>query len=80
MSALLWLLFRCATRGDDADTLPATLSHLHMLAHDPGVDGIVREACERLARQWTGELQTRHHTPAAAGLAQPPAVDRPELH
>jgi hypothetical protein len=63
-SALLWLLFHCAAGEPDAGTWRAALSHLRMVAANPGADPMLRVTCERLA---------------ASALPQRPA-ERRDLH
>lgn len=60
VSALLWLLYRCAVSPQDDDVRRAAWEHLQSLADDPALDRGMRDTCGRLAQHWLLELRTRH--------------------
>ena len=63
VSALIYLLARCARRPGDGASAQLALDHLGMLARNVEANALLRQTAARLADQW-------RHRPDAADVAQ----------
>lgn len=73
LSALLFLLSRCACRPGDRAAARLALEHLELLGRNPEAPLLVRRTAERVAMQW------RHEAEWPADAEQPPCGCR-RLH
>lgn len=64
LSALLFLLTRCASRPGDRAAARLALEHLDLLARNPQASVLVRRTAARVARQWREESEPGAERPA----------------
>jgi hypothetical protein len=74
LSALLFLLTRCACRPGDGAAMRLALEHLELLARNAEAPQLVRRTAGRVARQWREDTEPAGD-PAACG-----PCCRPRLH
>ena len=66
LSALLFLLTRCACRPGDAAAMRLALEHLELLGRNGQAPVLVRRTASRVARQWRQEAEPAGESAAAA--------------